>query len=130
MNISQLFDKIKNIFAITIIIILIILYFGVFNPLRSELINSLKNNFDHSVSISEINLENYLDRSIEGAKSLSSRTMIRKKLDSFVNNEITFEELRGYTQKNMWMEQEYWTTLFLLIEKVKGCWLLIMGIII
>ena len=81
-----------------VFIIIIFFYFGVFSPLKNELENSLQHNFLNKVSINEVSIENRFDRYIEGTKSLSSRTMIKNKLDNYNNNQISFEELHNYTQ--------------------------------
>ena len=94
--------KLFNLLTLTIIIILVILvflfYFGVFNPLRSELEQAAIENFKNTVSITEINIENFLDRCIEGTESLSSRTMIKNKLILYRNNKIGLQEIRDYTE--------------------------------
>ena len=68
-------------------------------PLKVELENALEDNFHNLVSISEINFENKLNRYIEGASSLSSRTMIKNELDDYVKGEIGIEEVKNYTQE-------------------------------
>jgi len=97
-SIRNLLEKLKNIFALIVIALLLLLYFGVFAPLKMELETSLENNFRNLVSISEQNVENYLDRSLESVNSLSSRTMIKNKLESHVNGDLGINELRDYTQ--------------------------------
>lgn len=94
----RLFNNLKNIFAVIIIIILIVSYFGVYIPLKGELETALEDNFLTVVSVSEIFLEDHLGRAVEGAKSLSSRTMIRNKLIDYHNNKISLDEVREYTQ--------------------------------
>jgi len=73
-------------------------YLGVFSPLKKELEDSLKENFLNEVSINEISIENRFERYIEGSKSLSSRTMIKNKLNDYNNQKISLAELRDYTQ--------------------------------
>lgn len=94
---NRLFNNLKNIFAVIIIIILVVSYFGVYLPLKGELEAALEENFSTLVSVSEIFMEDHLGRAVEGAESLSSRTMIRKKLIDYHNNQISLEELREYT---------------------------------
>lgn len=67
-------------------------------PLKLELESALEENFHNLVSISEINFENKLNRYLEGASSLSSRTMIKNELANYLQGEISLEELRNYTQ--------------------------------
>lgn len=87
-----------NYLVITIIIVLILFfYFWVFTPLKTELEISLKENFQNTVDITEMNVENKFHRYIEGAESLSSRTMIRNKIEAYQLGEVSFLELQDYT---------------------------------
>ncbi|MGM0500452.1 MAG: GGDEF domain-containing protein [Bacillota bacterium] len=95
---NRLFNKLKNLFALIIILIIFVSYFGVYIPLKSELEDSLHQGFKNMVSNAEITLENHLNRAVEGAASLSSRTMIRRELEKYKAGEITFGELQEYTQ--------------------------------
>lgn len=95
---ENVFKNLKQFLGIILLIILILFYFGVFMPLKTELENALEQNFHNLVSISEINFENKLNRYIEGASSLSSRTMIKNELDNYLQGESSLEELRNYTQ--------------------------------
>lgn len=90
-------NNIKKVSGILLVLIIVFFYFGVFIPLKYQLEDSLENNFNQHVSITEINVENYLRRTIEGAKSLSSRTMINKKLEEYKTGQISFENLQEYT---------------------------------
>lgn len=95
---NRLINELKNIFAVIIIIIIILSYFGVFIPLKNELEDSMHANFKNLVSIAEINLENFLSRAVEGAEGLSSRTMIKNEMGKYIAGEITFRELQEYIQ--------------------------------
>lgn len=95
---ENIFKNLKQFLGIILLIILVLFYFGVFMPLKVELENALEDNFHNLVSISEINFENKLNRYIEGAESLSSRTMIKNELDRYVKGEISLEEVRNYSQ--------------------------------
>jgi diguanylate cyclase (GGDEF)-like protein len=94
----RLFNKLKNIFAVIIIIIIFASYFGVYIPLKNELEDSLHRGFKNMVSNAEITLENHLNRAVEGAESLSSRTMIRRELEKYKAGEISYQALQEYTQ--------------------------------
>lgn len=95
---NKLFNELKNIFAVIIIIIIFLSYFGVYLPLKNELEDSIHQNFRNLVSISEMNLENHLNRAAEGAAGLSSRTMIRNEIEKYKNGAITLQQLQQYTQ--------------------------------
>jgi len=90
--------KVGIITLITIIIVIMFFYLGVFSPLKNELENSLQGNFLNKVSINEVSIENRIERYLEGVKSLSSRTMIKNKLIDYNNQEINLQELKVYTQ--------------------------------
>jgi diguanylate cyclase (GGDEF)-like protein len=95
---NRLLNKLKNIFGIIIILIIIVSYFGVYIPLKSELEDSLHSGFKTMVSNSEIILENHLNRAVEDAESLASRTMLAAGIERYHAGEITFSELQQYTQ--------------------------------
>ncbi|MGM0410791.1 MAG: GGDEF domain-containing protein [Bacillota bacterium] len=59
----------------------------------------MRNEFQRSVTITEQNVENTLNRFIEGAESLSSRTMIKNKLGQYKGGEISLIELKEYTKE-------------------------------
>ena len=95
---KYLFKRLNYVVVILIVIIILFLYFGVFYPLKSELEDSLKDNFKNLISISELNIENYFSRCKDGAESLSSRTMIKNKLEKFHTGQLSFSQLKKYTQ--------------------------------
>ena len=95
---NRIFKKINYLIFMTIIILILFFYFGVFAPLKNKLEITLKNNFMKTVSITEMNIENEFSRFIEGGESLSSRTMIKNKLEEYKSREITFKELKEYTK--------------------------------
>jgi hypothetical protein len=88
----------KYLIIFTVIVLILFFYFGVFSPVKTQLEESLNQNFKNSVSITEINVENKLKRCKEGAESLSSRTMIKNKLAEYKAGDLSLQELRGYTQ--------------------------------
>lgn len=94
----RLFKNLKNIFGIIIIIVILVSYFAVYQPLKNELENSLHDEFKTTVSSAELILEMHLNNAFEHAESLSSRTMIRKELVRYHAGEINFSELAEYTK--------------------------------
>ena len=91
-------SKMKYLSILTVIILIIFFYFGVFSPLETELEASLNENFNNSVSITELNVENKLNRYKEGAESLSSRTMIKNKFADYKEGNTSLQKLKNYTQ--------------------------------
>ena len=74
------------------------MFFLVFQPMKTALEKSLTDNF---IQISEVNyysVNNSIQGGIEGAKSISSRTMIRNAIDDYKKGKMSLEELKEYTQ--------------------------------
>ena len=75
-----------------------VVFLLIYLPLKGELVESLINNFDQISYIRYASLQNNMDRGVEGAGSLSSRTMIRNAILEYENGEMTMDELIAYTQ--------------------------------
>lgn len=74
--------------------ILLLIYIPFSNVLEESLIINFK-----QIAIANYNvLDESLQRSIEGAESLSRRSMIKNTAEDFQNGLMTFEELADYTQ--------------------------------
>lgn len=70
----------------------------VYLPLRNALKESILSNFSQ-VSIAKYHaLQNIFQRGTEGARSLSSRTMIKEAIVSYKTGKMDMEELKAYTQ--------------------------------
>lgn len=93
-----IFKNLKHITIILMFVSVLFFLFGVFLPLRNKLELQLNEVFKNNVLLVEENIENSFDNFMEGAESLSSRTMIRNKLIEYKNGEITFSNLKNYTQ--------------------------------
>ena len=72
--------------------------FGLFLPMHAELEQSLIGNFIQLTESKHQSISNVVNRSVEGAQSLSSRTMIQRAIGDYLEGEITFAELQEYTQ--------------------------------
>ncbi|MBM7555739.1 sensor domain-containing diguanylate cyclase [Halanaerobacter jeridensis] len=95
---ERIFRNLKYVMIGAFIFVIIFFYFMVYTPLKDELETSLTNEFKKELSIIELDVENHFKQQIEDMKSLSSRTMIRKKLYQYQQEQITLEELQEYTQ--------------------------------
>ena len=95
---KRLLKNLKYVIAGSIILIIIFFDFVVFRPMQEELDANLKTQFKQQLSIAEINLENYIKQQINETKSLTSRTMIRKKLAQYKTGELKLQDLKEYTQ--------------------------------
>lgn len=95
----QLFIKRVIITLIVLVAVSsIVVFFLIYLPLKTELEKSLMNNFDRVSYISYASLQNNIDRGLEGARSLSSRTMIKNAILDYENGELGMDELIAYTQ--------------------------------
>jgi len=88
-------------FIFTLLIIFVSLVLAplvlVYRPLQNELRQSLQKNFARDAEKSLLILENQLERCIENAESLSSRTMIREEAWKYYQGDISLEELKSFT---------------------------------
>lgn len=75
-----------------------VVFFLVYMPLKIELEKSLIENFNQLSFIRYNSLQNNMDRGLEGARSLSSRTMIRNAIIEYKSGKIDMNELITYTQ--------------------------------
>ncbi|WP_063727841.1 histidine kinase dimerization/phospho-acceptor domain-containing protein [Kosmotoga sp. DU53] len=94
-------NKLLNVFRMSLFVSLLIIFlavtFGIYMPMKNELTKELNEKFSNNAKLSKKAIENFLKRCIEGAESLSSRTMIRKMIVEYLSGNITFEELQEYT---------------------------------
>ncbi|WP_063727874.1 sensor histidine kinase KdpD [Kosmotoga sp. DU53] len=94
-------NKLLNIFRLSLLLsLLIILFailFGIYLPMKNELTKEVHESFSNNAKLSEKTVESFLERCIEGAESLSSRTMIRKMIVEYLGGNITLKELQEYT---------------------------------
>lgn len=94
--------KNRNLFNYLIALVLSVLvvcyYLLVFTPTRNVILEEIEQNFAENMRVESILMDNNILRFKEGARSLSSRSMIKKKLHAFKNGEITLDELKSYTQ--------------------------------
>lgn len=75
-----------------------IVFLLIYLPLKLELEKSLMDNFDQLSFIRYTSLQNNMDRCLEGARSLSSRTMIRNAILEYENGKMDMDELITYSQ--------------------------------
>ncbi|NLT19532.1 MAG: GGDEF domain-containing protein [Syntrophomonadaceae bacterium] len=98
LSMIKFINRVKLTLISSIFIVTALVFFLVYQPMQDELKKSLTENF---VQISLTNyyaIENNIERCIEGAKSLSSRTMIKNAIGEYKNGKISLEELKTYTQ--------------------------------
>lgn len=94
-------NKLMNVFRMSLFVSLLIIFlavtFGIYLPMKNELTKELNEKFSNNAKLSKKAIDNFLKRCIQGAESLSSRTMIRKMIVEYLSGNITFKELQKYT---------------------------------
>ena len=95
----QIFIKRVNItFGVLLLLGALLMYCLVYVPLKEALETSLINNFSQISQVNYRSVQNNMQRSMEGARSLSSRTMIKNVIDEYHNKNLSLDELIAYTQ--------------------------------
>ncbi|WP_051531039.1 GGDEF domain-containing protein [Clostridiisalibacter paucivorans] len=80
-----------------LILIASITYIGIYIPMKNELKKATLKNFVLTAKANEMNIQQFLNRCIEGAQGLSSRSMIKKEIIKYKNRDVEFEDLVKYT---------------------------------
>ena len=80
--------------AVSSVVLFLLLYL----PLKTELEKSLMDNFEQVSFIRYASLQNHMDRDLEGARSLSSRTVIQNAILEYRNGDMDMDELMAATQ--------------------------------
>lgn len=94
---NSLINRTKMIFVLIVIFSLITIYFGIYRPMKDEIESNITERFI-LVSQSKIGvLLEAVDKSIQGARSLSSRTMIRNKIVEYNEDKVSLDELKDFT---------------------------------
>ncbi len=84
---------IGSVFAVVALVFLL-----VFQPMQAELRKSLTDGFAQMSRANHYVIENAVERRIEGAESLSSRTIIKNAIREYKSGKMSLEELKTYTQ--------------------------------
>jgi len=88
----------KLFILIFLILNILIVYILIYLPINSELKKSKQEIFITLADSKVLSVNNYIDSCKTGAESMSSRSMIRKKISEFYREEISFKELQNYTK--------------------------------
>ncbi|HCX64895.1 MAG TPA: hypothetical protein DHN33_06765 [Eubacteriaceae bacterium] len=92
--------KFINKFNVFISIVLIIFVYatvqGVYQPMNKELKATTRENFVLQAQANHGILNQYIERSLEAANGISSRSMIREKIIEYQEGVTSFEELQAY----------------------------------
>lgn len=79
-------------------VVIVFVYFLIYSPMKVELQNSLIDNFKQNADTNYHLIESTIDRGVDGASSLSSRTMIKIATQEYLNNTMSLEELRIFVK--------------------------------
>lgn len=90
-------SRLISLYSIAIIFIGIVYYLYVFKNPQTIIKSKIENQFMSDMMMKTILIDNTIAGHIQGAKSISSRTMIRQKAVDFTENKITYEKLQEYT---------------------------------
>lgn len=88
----------RIIFSLLIIITLFLTLYGIFLPMEREIENNLVENFNLLAQTKTDSFYGTINKNVQGAKSLSSRTVIRNKITEYLQGEIDFYELKNFTE--------------------------------
>lgn len=95
----QVFIKRVNItFVFLIFTGIFVMFLLIYMPLKNALEVSLIDNFSQISQVSEESLQNTIERGMEGARSLASRTVIKNAIAEYRSGEMNIEELAAFTQ--------------------------------
>lgn len=90
--------RVNSTISALILIGALVVFSFVYLPLRNALKESIRSNFSQVSYANYHALQNIFQRGTEGARSLSSRTMIKEALVSYRTGTMDMEELKAYTQ--------------------------------
>lgn len=90
--------RVNTTFGVMILLGALMLYCFTYIPLKKALVSSLLDNFNQISLVNYRAVQNNMQRSIEGARSLSSRTMIKNRIDDYHSGNVSLDELIAYTQ--------------------------------
>lgn len=98
-SMSKFVKRVNFLFGFSIIAVIIVVFFIVFLPMKVALEKSLIENFAQISYTNYHAFENSIQRGIEGAKSLSSRTMIRNAIGDYKSGKMNLKQLEDFTQE-------------------------------
>lgn len=84
--------------SLFLMVILIFAYHFIYHPLYNALEETSLENFINMTETSRKSFAHIIERGIENSKSISSRTMIKKKIIEYKDGIVDLEELKTYTQ--------------------------------
>lgn len=95
---SELVNKARKIALILIFGILILIFFTIYFPLQRDIHHIQLINWSLIAQSRTYSLQQFIEKSREAAHSISSRTVIRERIEEYLAKQITWDELQAFTQ--------------------------------
>ncbi len=86
------------VMIIVILISLLLTFYGVYLPMKHELESNLQRNFELLAESKVDAFTETINKSLQGAKSLSSRSAIRDKIVAYKAGEVNLDTLKSFTK--------------------------------
>ncbi len=102
---NRVIRKTSIISSVVVFFIIILTFITFYFPIKKELEASYLENFKLLVESKIQHLQHFTNRSVEGAKTISSRTAINNKIIEYKNREVNLEELKAFTKSNSRYEE-------------------------
>lgn len=95
---KKLMNRTRSVFVVIMALSLILGIFGIYKPMKEEVETNVLNNFQLLSSTKAATLKEAINKSIQGTRSLSSRTMIKQELIAYKEGAITLDALKTFTR--------------------------------
>lgn len=95
---KEVVKRTKLVTFLILFLSIIFIFFGIYFPMETIMQKNILTQFDSSASHTIHIFKDSIEKDIQSAASLSSRSFIRDKILDFTNNKITFNELANFTK--------------------------------
>lgn len=96
-EILKFLERVKYIAIVLVVTLILFIYIFIYRTMVGESQNALIDKFVETGNLNYHIVKHSIDRAEESARSLSSRTMIKRAIMEYLDGEITLEELKIYT---------------------------------
>lgn len=97
LSLAEVKKRVKIMTLISFIFAFAVIFLIIYRPMTQIILDSQVRIFTKESELDYLVIDGAINRGIEAAEGLSSRTMIRDAIESYYAGEITFEELSEYT---------------------------------
>lgn len=95
-SVNTFFKRVVKAFALVLFIGTMVLVFLVYRPMSKELEKSLLSNYAQVADMNSHTLEHVIHSGLDGARDLSSRSMIKLELLYYLDGKLSLDELRTH----------------------------------